>query len=457
MKRITRSKIVLFFGLLVLLAMACNLPSSGPAASPANTDTPVEVQPADSNAQPADTQAPADVPADEPTEEVPADTEAPTATLEHVSYPSNGGASYWVIDPSNKNYGPEGRSVADAFPNNIMERELTAPGMEYKSYLDIIRADISLTSPYLYVTIYVEQAPPQDTLANFGVEFDGDMDGRGDWLVYGQVPNGTDWTVVGVRVYQDSNNDVGGPHPIYADGALTGVDGYENMLFNQGYETTDPDMAWIRRDPNNTNRVQIALKHSVIGSDDQFMWGAWTDEGPINPGWFDYNDHFTDAQAGSPLSGSPDFPLNELFLVDNTCRWVYGFTPIGDEPGICEIPKPTATPTITPTFTPEPTYSISGVVFYDINANGSQNGGEGGLSGYTVKLGKGACGSTGLSSIVTQSTGSYSFSGLTAGVYCITVEATLSNCGWQSSTGLSKTITLDGNKTFNVGLYQTIC
>ena len=447
-----RTKIYFFLTALLLLAVACNLPSSSQTAAPTNTSaSPAEVQPAEP--QPENAEDPAEPPA----EEIPTNTAEPTSTLSHVSYPGQASISYWVIDPSNKNYGPEGRSVADAFVNNIMERELTAPDMVYKSYLDIIRADISLTSPYLYITIYVEQAPPQDTAANFGFEIDGDIDGRGDWLVYGQVPNGTDWTVAGVRVYEDTNNDVGGPRPVYADGAVSGLDGYETMLFNQGYDTTDPDMAWIRRDPNNANRVQLALKHNVIGSDNVFMWGAWTDEGPIEPGWFDYNDHFTEPQAGSPLSGSPDFPLNELYLVDNTCRWVYGFDPTGDEPGICDIPKPTATPTITPTATTPPTYTISGTVFLDINANGTQNGGEGGLNGYTVTLGQGACGASGLSTVVTSSTGNYAFSGLTAGTYCVTVVATLSNCGWQSSTGLSKTINLNSNQIFNVGLYQTIC
>jgi hypothetical protein len=40
--------------------------------------------------------------------------------------------------------------------------------------------------------------------------------------------------------------------------------------------------------------------------------------------------------------------------MDNTCRWGYGFTPDGTEPGACFIP-PTPTPTYTPSATPTPT------------------------------------------------------------------------------------------------------
>jgi len=446
----TKAHIKLAFTLaaIFLLASACNIPTGATpdAQAPTNTDPPVV------DAQPTDTTAPE--PTAENTPETPADTLAPTETLAHVSYPTQGGSTVYMTDPSTKTYGPEGRSVADAFVNNIMERPLTAQDMDYKPYLDIIRADLSITSPFVYVTIRLEGSAPQDSPANYGFEIDADKDGRGDWLIYGQVPDGTEWTTVGVRVYEDTNNDVGGPTPIFDDGALPNLDGYETMLFNQGYETTDPDMAWIRRDPNNDNRVQLAVKYNAIGSADQFLWGAWSDEGPVEPGWFDYNDHFTEVEAGSPLSNNPNYPLDQLPLVDNTCRWVYGFTPTGNEPGICVIPEPTPTPTLTPT---PPLYNISGIVFYDNNFDGSYDGGEGPLSGMTVTLGNGACNSSGLASVATSSTGAYSFTNLPAGTYCVTVEINLTNCGWHTMTGKQTTIILDGNKGYNFGFVQIPC
>jgi hypothetical protein len=83
-----------------------------------------------------------------------------------------------------------------------------------------------------------------------------------------------------------------------------------------------------------------------------YMWGAWAmDASMLHPDWFDYNDHFTLAQAGSPIQGSADYPLQALYELDNTCRWAVGFTPTGNEPGICPVIKPTATPTPLPTHT----------------------------------------------------------------------------------------------------------
>jgi hypothetical protein len=74
--------------------------------------------------------------------------------------------------------------------------------------------------------------------------------------------------------------------------------------------------------------------------------------GQFHADWFDYNDHFSQAQAGSPLGGSANYPLKAFFEVDNTCRWVVGFTPTGNEPGICPVAQPTPTFTLMPTLTP---------------------------------------------------------------------------------------------------------
>jgi hypothetical protein len=83
--------------------------------------------------------------------------------------------------------------------------------------------------------------------------------------------------------------------------------------------------------------VQLAVRRSLIDDDSAFMWGAWADAGVSNPAWADYNDHFTLAEAGSPLSSSQEYPLKALAQVDNTCRMYFGFTPTGREAGICEV------------------------------------------------------------------------------------------------------------------------
>jgi hypothetical protein len=383
----------------------------------------------------------------------PTEPPTPTPTVSHVTYPNTPGSSVWLAEASSAAYAPEGRSVADAFYKMQLERPFTSQAMQYQGYLDIYRAELSVTAPFVYVTIFLEDIPPAAVNAHYGIEIDSDQDGRGDWLVYGLVPPDSQWTVAGVRVYQDTNNDVGGSVPLEGEGALTTLDGYETLLFNQGYDTTDPDMAWIRRDPANTDRVQLALKYSVIGSANTFMWGVWADEGPIEPAWFDYNDHYTTAQAGSPLSNSPDYPLNELASVDNTCRWVYGFNPVGDEPGICEVP---ATPT------PVPPGGARGLVYEDFNYNGVHEGSEVGFSGWTVTIGSGACPSSGYASTTTNSNGRYSFSNLPAGTYCVTVQVTLATgCeGMHTLTGKSKTITVSPGDTTTVpdmGFVNIIC
>ena len=57
----------------------------------------------------------------------------------------------------------------------------------------------------------------------------------------------------------------------------------------------------------------------------------------VNPAWFDYNDHFTHAIAGSPMIELANYyPLKEFWGWDNTCRWIVGKqVPLGTEPGLC--------------------------------------------------------------------------------------------------------------------------
>jgi hypothetical protein len=143
---------------------------------------------------------------------------------------------------------------------------------------------------------------------------------------------------------------------VKADSQPQPGDGYETLVFDQG-QGPDPDAAWIRRSPSNPSQIQIAFKHSLIGLDSEFLWGGWADEGVRQPGWFDYNDHFTLADAGSPIGGNNNYPLKSMASLDNTCRWGFGFTPTGSEPGVCYVP-PTPTPTSTPKPTKTPTRFI---------------------------------------------------------------------------------------------------
>lgn len=97
-------------------------------------------------------------------------------------------------------------------------------------------------------------------------------------------------------------------------------------------------------------------------------------------------------------------------------------------------------------------------------ANGSYESGEPGINGIVVTLGIGACLSSGLETITTSSGGYFNFDELTAGTYCLSVDALSSTNssilipgGWTnpltSSSIASATITLGDvdNRTVNFG------
>jgi len=330
--------------------------------------------------------------------------------------------------------------------------------MDYLDYLDITRGELSVVAPWIYITIYLEGTPPTGSSASYGVEIDLDVDGRGDWLIIGVVPYSTDWTTNDMRAYADRAGDVGGLTPVISDAPNPGLNGYDDLVFDAG-NGPDPDAAWIRRDPTDPNHVQLAFKHSLIASDAYFLWGVWSDEGVTQPGWFDYNDHFTLIEAGSPAIESSEYPIKALAALDNTCRWGYGFVPTGSEPGACYVP-PTPTPTLTPTLTPTPEpAAIGGSVFRDDPpTNGTRQITEFGIFSQTVTLGAGACNSSGFATDFTDSGGYFSFSNLPAGTYCVTSLVATNNCGgWWPTTPTQVTITLPpgGIDYFHFGYEST--
>ncbi len=278
----------------------------------------------------------------------------PTPTVEHMIRPENPGSlTSYMTDRSTRDFAAERRAIADNFNVNLIERPYTSEVMDYMEHLDITRAELSIKGDWVYVTIFLEGAPPADSQAVYAVEIDTDIDGRGDWYISGVVPASSEWTTDGVNAWKDSNNDVGGTTPLQADSPSPAWDGYDIQIFAQGIGN-DPDAAWIRRSPTQPDQVQLAFKHQLFGSIGKYLWGAWAEEMVIQPGWLDYNDHFTPEEAGSPEINSSLYPIKQAAMMDNTCRWAVGFTPSGTEPGVCYIP-PMPTSTFTPTITPTPT------------------------------------------------------------------------------------------------------
>jgi hypothetical protein len=364
-------------------------------------------------AVPSATGAPAEPPTEtaSPGEDATATMAEPTetATVVHLTTPSNpGSVNSFVTDRSSKPLASERRAIGDNFDVLLFERPFTAGSMDYLGYLDITRGELSASGPWFYVTLSLEGAPPMEQAPRYGVEVDIDKDGRGDWLIWGSAPPDSNWTTNGVQALQDTDNNVGGSTPVKAEPPPQTGNGYDQVVFDSG-QGVDPDAAWIRRSPGSGSQVQIAFKQGLIASPGEFMWGVWADAGPQDPAWFDYNDHFSPAEAGSPVSGASNYPLSQLAQIDNSCRWGYGFTPTGSEPGSCYVP---------PTPTPTPQGSISGYVYRGTSSSPSGSP----LGGVTVTLGQGSCSSSGYRSTTTSSNGSYSFSELPPGTYCVTVR-----------------------------------
>jgi len=274
-------------------------------------------------------------------------TQAPTAQVVHTTQPGEPPQSFesQIHDADSSALASQHRTNAgENFAFDLYERPFDQSMNTYFPDLDIKNAALSRDDTWVYVTItLIGQSPQGGLTGDYGVELDVNRDGRGDFLIMAVAP-GSAWSTDGVRAWQDANHDVGGINPVQSDPPPQTGNGYETVVFDQG-RGADPDLAWARLSPAIPNSVQLAFKRSLFGDAGAFLWGAWTfDPAMFHADWFDYNDHFTQAQAGSPLVELTQYyPLKAFYGADDTCRWVVGFNPTGNEPGICPVP-PTPAP-----------------------------------------------------------------------------------------------------------------
>ena len=239
----------------------------------------------------------------------------------------------YVADYNSIEYAAEGITYGDNYRNNVLERPFTSEVMVYQGHIDIIRVDLYVMETWTYASIYLAERLPTTGTMKYGLELDLDENGRGDYLIQTSLPTSMEWNVEDVQVYEDRDNDVGGTIPMWIDPPNDRLNGYETLVFDSG-EGADPDLAWVRRNPEEVNSLQIAYKTEMTNKLG-FMFSAWADDSYQALDLRDYHDHFSEESAGSPYPGSPLYPIKRVYSFDSTCRSYYGFTPKGNEPGLC--------------------------------------------------------------------------------------------------------------------------
>lgn len=218
--------------------------------------------------------------------------------------------------------------------------------MGYLPFMDLSKILMNREDPnWVYVQIFTVNPIEEGASVKpvYGLELDTDLDSRGEFIITATGSRSTDWSTDGVMVLANSDNMVGGLKPVLPDSTLSEGKGYDKEVFNAG-KGDDANLAWARISPTDPKVIEFAFKSSFIGGPKgNFIWIPWALVGVQDLTKFDFNDHFTRADAGSPLKEDGSlYPLKALWGVDNTARIASGFVPTGLMPGLAQDfqPKP---------------------------------------------------------------------------------------------------------------------
>ncbi len=204
--------------------------------------------------------------------------------------------------------------------------------MNYAPSLDIVRGDLFRPDDgWLYFIITLVSGPTAGSTV-YGIELDTNIDGRGDYLIQVTAPVSETWSESGVKMWWDSDGDVGGQAINRSDPRGFKGSGFEASKINP--ETgKNIGQLWSR---SSEYGIQIALNGKWVGGKEgKFTWKPYSDGNSYSTTFYDLDDYFLLEQAGSPLIGERDYPLKAVFAYDNTCRGLSGLTPSGSEQGVC--------------------------------------------------------------------------------------------------------------------------
>ncbi len=192
-------------------------------------------------------------------------------------------------------------------------------GVQGAGDTDIKTFSVGADKKYFYFELDLREDWDSDSdgeSRQYYLEIEATGDTKPDFfLVYKPKRNelSSNWFDIGnsgeVEVYQDSNSDIGGNDPLNPD---NNSDGYESPL-SSGKNLSSGDF-YVRLVNGN---IQFALKHSVIGANDNILTRAYaaqnTNLEPSKLTWHDYNSY-------SDLSGSGGFD-NTAGADVNTWLW----------------------------------------------------------------------------------------------------------------------------------------
>jgi hypothetical protein len=318
----TRTFWLKLFSLSIIIILAACGEKATPAPTPTTAPAPTET--------PDPTKTPMPTPTSTP---IPTATPIPTPTPWPILVAAKIPDMEFTLDDSDSStvWWEKRTITGDNYYEGQLERPFTAKEMVYQPDLDILHASMASGDKFFYFTITLRDVDKtsQAMTGNYGIEFDRTKTGRGDFLVWAHDVK-KDWSVENILVFVDPDKDIGGLNPWLSNPDFKG-DGYESQLKMEGEK-----VAYSRYVPGEPPKVEIAVSRLLLEDAKEFLWNAWADKGLNDPGRFDYNDHFTFREAGSPIKTDEVYPLAALFSVDNTCRKPFGFSPKGYIPGTCQ-------------------------------------------------------------------------------------------------------------------------